>query len=274
MLRPRANRLPVVIDLPVADPWFVCSRVGDGITLVSEPHVHPLLRCNVWHVQGREFDLVVDTSLGLAPLRHLVDRQLAVGILAVATHSHSDHIGGLDEFTDRAAHRDEVAELAKPVLNFLESAVYGETVLGPYRRAGYVIPELFIDAVPPGGLQATIIERGPVPVTRVLDEGDIVDLGDRSFEVLHLPGHSPGSIGLWEAATGVLFAGDAAYDGPLLDELEGSDVDAYVSTMHRLRSLPVTVVHGGHERSFGRDRLIEICDHYLGHNLGVTGGMV
>jgi glyoxylase-like metal-dependent hydrolase (beta-lactamase superfamily II) len=61
----------------------------------------------------------------------------------------------------------------------------------------------------------------------------------------------------------VLFSGDAVYDGPLLDELDGSHVDAYLDTMRRLRALPVTVVHGGHETSFGRDRLIEICDDYL-----------
>ena len=40
---------------------------------------------------------------------------------------------------------------------------------------------------------------------RVLDEGDVIDAGDRAFEVLHLPGHSPDSIGLWDAASGVLF---------------------------------------------------------------------
>ena len=91
----------------------------------------------------------------------------------------------------------------------------------------------------------------------------MVDLGDRAFEVLHLPGHSPGSIGLWEAATGVLFSGDAVYDGPLLDELDGSDIEAYLATMDRLRQLPVTVVHGGHEPSFGRERLVEICERYL-----------
>ncbi len=81
--------------------------------------------------------------------------------------------------------------------------------------------------------------------------------------MLHLPGHSPGSVGLWERATGVLFSGDAVYDGPLLDELDGSDIDAYSATMRRLRDLPVTVVHGGHEPSFGRERLVEICDSYL-----------
>jgi glyoxylase-like metal-dependent hydrolase (beta-lactamase superfamily II) len=97
----------------------------------------------------------------------------------------------------------------------------------------------------------------------VLDDGDGVDLGDRAFEVLHLPGHSPGSIGLWEEATGTLFSGDAVYDGPLLDQLDGSDVDAYLSTMRRLRDLPVAVVHGGHEPSFGRERLVELCDAYL-----------
>ncbi|MEP7114440.1 MAG: MBL fold metallo-hydrolase [Ilumatobacteraceae bacterium] len=252
-----------MIDLPVADPWFVRDDIGSGITLVSEPHIHPLLRCNVWHVRGRTTDLVIDTSLGLAPLRHLVERELANGLLAVATHSHSDHIGGLGEFSDRAVHRSEAPDLAEPVTTYLASSDYGETVLGPYRSAGYSIPELFADAAPPGGLQAAIAVGDPVPATRLLDEGDIIDLGDRSFEVLHLPGHSPGSIGLWEAESGILFSGDAVYNGPLLDELEGSNVDAYVSTMRRLRELPVTAVHGGHESSFGRDRLIEICDQYL-----------
>ena len=252
-----------MIDLPVADPWFVCEHIGGGITHVNEPHVHPLLRCNVWHVHGRSTDLVIDTSLGLAPLRHLVERELSNGLLAVATHSHSDHIGGLGEFADRAVHRSESSDLAETVTTYLDSSVYGETVLGPYRQAGYSIPSLFIDAVPPGGLETTISEGDPVPATRLLDEGDIIDLGDRSFEVLHLPGHSPGSIGLWEASTGILFSGDAVYNGPLLDELDGSDIDTYVSTMRRLRELPVTVVHGGHEPSFGRDRLIEICDDYL-----------
>ena len=50
-----------------------------------------------------------------------------------------------------------------------------------------------------------------------IGEGDVIDLGDRAFEVLHLPGHSPGSIGLWDPAAGTLFSGDAIYDGPLLE---------------------------------------------------------
>ena len=112
-------------------------------------------------------------------------------------------------------------------------------MLGPYRDAGYIVPELLVDAVPPGGLAAATMDRAAAPPTRLLADGDVIDLGDRAFEVLHLPGHSPGSIGLWEAASGVLFSGDAVYDGPLLDELDDSDVDDYCATMRRLRDLPV-----------------------------------
>jgi glyoxylase-like metal-dependent hydrolase (beta-lactamase superfamily II) len=85
------------------------------------------------------------------------------------------------------------------------------------------------------------------PVARVrhhVGEGDEVDLGDRCFEVIHLPGHSPGSIGLWEESSGTLFSGDAIYDGPLLDELPESSIydycldhgsDADIAGQHRAR---------------------------------------
>ena len=53
----------------VVDPadWFRVSDVGDGVTLIEEPHVDPLLSANVWHVRGRDRDLVVDAGLGSSP---------------------------------------------------------------------------------------------------------------------------------------------------------------------------------------------------------------
>ena len=163
--------------------------------------------------------------------------------------------------TERAIHRAEADELADAgVVIARHDRGSAPRSSGPYVDAGYDMPDVLVDAVPAGGMAASRSPGRPAPATRLLAEGDVIDLGDRAFEVLHLPGHSPGSIGLWEPATGVLFSGDAIYDGPLLDELDGCDIAAYVATMRRLRELPVTVVHGGHEPSFGRGRLVELCD--------------
>ncbi|MCB1404296.1 MAG: MBL fold metallo-hydrolase, partial [Rhodobacteraceae bacterium] len=58
-------------------------------------------------------------------------------------------------------------------------------------------------------------------------------LGDRHFEVIHTPGHSPGGIALWEAATGILFSGDILYDGPLVEDTYHADAADYRRSMER-----------------------------------------
>jgi glyoxylase-like metal-dependent hydrolase (beta-lactamase superfamily II) len=51
-------------------------------------------------------------------------------------------------------------------------------------------------------------EIRPAPATTLLADADVIDIGDRRFEVLHLPGHSPGCIALYEADTRILLSGD------------------------------------------------------------------
>ncbi len=147
----------------------------------------------------------------------------------------------------------------------LRVAAYGEAGIREVEKAGYRMPEdgEFLTALPYEGFDPGAQTIEPATPTWLVEEGDVINLGDRSFEVLHFPGHSPGSIGLWEAATGTLFSGDAIYDGPLLYVFGDSNIDDYIRTLERLRELPVTVVHGGHDPSFGRERMIEICDTYL-----------
>lgn len=85
-----------------------------------------------------------------------------------------------------------------------------------------------------------------------------------------LSASTPGGIGLWEASTGTLFSGDAPYDGPLIVGLHHSNFTDSVRTLHRLKDLPVRVVHAGHDPSFGRDRLVELVDAYLAKGIERT----
>ena len=95
------------MTLRIADRWFEWERLADGITRIWEPHVIRVMQCNIWHVRGRDRDLIIDTGMGIASLAqaaaHLFDKALT----AVATHTHIDHVGSLHEFSDRIVHEAE-----------------------------------------------------------------------------------------------------------------------------------------------------------------------
>ncbi len=237
------------MEIATADSWYQTRTMSDGITWIWEPHIKPYYRCNIWHVRGRDRDLLIDSGMGVVSLREQVQLVAERPLLAVATHTHFDHIGTHHEFPERAVHLAESHILVRP---------------DRYNTVAddYVSDEIFT-ALPPGGWQAEKYEVKPAPATWLVDEGDRVDLGDRSFDILHLPGHSPGSIALLEPATGILFSGDVIYDGPLAYEAYHTEMEEYIRSMRRILSLPVTQVHGGHFDSFGGDRMREIAQAFL-----------
>lgn len=250
--------------LPITQNWFDRENLADGITRLSEPYVDPFARCNVWHVRGRDRDLLIDTGLGVASLREAAADLFGHGVTAVLTHSHFDHIGGAYEFSSRVAHASEVEELARPrgFRGLTARALADELVQG-LRAAGYSVPDHLLTALPHEAFAVEDYRVQSAPLTGTVEDGDVIDLGDRAFEVLEVPGHSQGSIALWEARTKTLFSGDAIYDGPLLFELPGSSVADYIRTLRRLLTLDVSVVHAGHDPSFGKQRLHEIARSYL-----------
>ncbi len=227
-----------------ADQWYETIRFSDDITLVHEPWIKPFYRCNMWHVRGRDRDLLFDTGLGHFSLCSHVQLVTQRPLTCVASHTHFDHIGCHHEFPHRCVHHVEAHILADP----RNDLTYADR---------YATDDMF-DRLP-AGWDATHYRVKPAPAQTLLNHGDIIDLGNRAFEVVHTPGHSPGGIGLFEKSTGIFLSGDVIYDGPLID----GDVPTYVKTMDALRSLPVTVVHGGHYPSFGNTRFHQIIDEYI-----------
>jgi glyoxylase-like metal-dependent hydrolase (beta-lactamase superfamily II) len=207
---------------------------------------------------------MIDTGMGIVSLREAARELLDKDVTAVATHTHTDHVGNHHEFEHTLVHKLEADNLRKPSdRGTLLASVMGPEEIRKLAEAGYPFEGDLVTALPHAGYDLSSYSLRDAPVTEIVTEGDVIDIGNRHFEVLHLPGHSPGSIGLWEAATGTLFSGDAIYDGPLLDEIDGADIPTYVRTMQRLRELPVEIVHAGHDPSFGRARLVELVDAYL-----------
>ena len=232
-----------------AEDWYRTERVGYDVTHIFEPFVRAFYRCNMWHVRGRDRDLLVDSGMGVVSLRTWVPLVTEKTCLAIASHTHFDHIGCHHEFPDRLVHGAEADLLAHPTRDGSLADMY-------------VSDEMFT-RLPPEPYRSTAYAVRGAPATRIVADGDIIDLGDRCFEVLHTPGHSPGGIALWEAATGILFSGDVVYDGPLVEDNYHSDPHDYYASMKRLHDFPVRVVHGGHFPSYDGDRHRRIIRQWL-----------
>jgi glyoxylase-like metal-dependent hydrolase (beta-lactamase superfamily II) len=242
----------VLAAVPPAQ-WYETIAFADGVTLIHEPWMPGFFRCNMWHVRGRDRDLLIDTGLGAVPLRRHVPLLNGRPIVCVLSHSHFDHIGSAHEFEERWIHAAEAAILADPQPQ--------KTLFAKYAHDDPAITQQMFLRVPEG-FHASAHAIKPAPATRRLDAADRIDLGDRVLRILHTPGHSPGHVALFEERTGILFAQDAVYDGPLVDSCYHSDIDDYLATMALLDQLEPSIVHGGHFASFGATRLHQLIAAY------------
>lgn len=235
--------------------WFSKSIVDTTTTMLTEPFVTDYCRANIWLVRGSDIDMLVDTGMGICALAPEIATTPGKPLLVVATHVHLDHVGSLHEFAWRAGPRIEAP--------FFDTMPDAATYAHMFRNFPGAVSEL-----PYAGWSSADYAIKPAPLHRLLDEGDVIELGDRRFCVLHLPGHSPGSIGLFDELDGTLFSGDAIHGGLLVDDMPDSDRAAYCATMRRLIALPVRVAHGGHTDSIDGARMREIAEDYLRRNEG------
>ena len=105
------------------------------------------------------------------------------------------------------------------------------------------------------GVQA---EDAAVEIERRLEEGDVVRIGNGELHVLHVPGHSPGSICLYDKEDGFVIVGDALFEGSIgRTDLPGGNHRQLIDAIRsKLLTLPKdTVVLSGHgdATSIGRE---------------------
>jgi glyoxylase-like metal-dependent hydrolase (beta-lactamase superfamily II) len=231
--------------------WFITTPAAPGVFLTTEPHVNSFFRANCYTVLGRDADLQFDFGSGLLPYRPALPLTGAP-VLAVASHAHIDHVGGFHEFATRLGHAAEAAGFADMNDTSTLKHLFRDQAFGPS-----------LTQPPHSGFRLADWTLTPAPLTGLLAEGDRIDLGSRTFTVLHLPGHSPGGIGLLDEHAGLLLAGDAVYDDDLLDDIPGASVPDYLATMTRLLTLDCRLVLAGHGAPFDQSRLRSIARTYI-----------
>ena len=182
-------------------------------------------------------------------------------VIVVLTHVHFDHSGGAHHFEKVYIHPDD--------LPGLRHGRQSQTL-------NYVKP-LHFDQLPYQGFSACTYK---VPPTQCLPirEGDTVELGGgEKLEIMHLPGHSKGSIAVYNPRREELFSGDIVYEcgsgNGLLDWLPTSHVGDYMNSATRLTDWlsqhPVPTLYPGHFGAMTSQRAVDILSEYMESRSGV-----
>jgi hydroxyacylglutathione hydrolase len=154
----------------------------------------------------------------------------------IMTHTHLDHIGCLPEIARELphaevwVHKDEALPLERGDARI----VFGNALFEQMVRSQFSIPD--------GHFQTT--------VHRKLEDGENLDLGGVTLKVIHLPGHSVGSIGLFNEEHRLLISGDTIYaDGAIgRYDLVSANAGELKSSLETVAQLDVDILLPSHNR--------------------------
>ena len=218
--------------------WFTIDQVDEGTYIISEYRHWEETHCYL--LIGNDRTLLIDTGLGICNISDQVKKLTDKPATAVATHIHWDHIGGHKYFPNFYIHKAELDWLSGrfplPVQTVKNMVADRCELPEDFNIDGYAI---FQDKA-----------------SRLLNDRDRIDLGGRTIQVLHTPGHSPGHLCFWEDEKGYLFSGDLVYEGTLFANYPSTDPQNYLASLEKIAVLPTKRLFPGHHSLDIRPELI------------------
>jgi glyoxylase-like metal-dependent hydrolase (beta-lactamase superfamily II)/membrane-bound inhibitor of C-type lysozyme len=201
--------------------WFEVYRVADGVFAIYEPGQFEEVISFL--ITGENRALLFDTGLGIGDMKRVVEQLTDLEIIVLNSHTHYDHIGGNYQF-DTIYGRDTEYTRGRAAGSDTEA-------VAEFLKEGWVWKPL------PEGFVVEDFRSREFTISRIVDEGDVINLGGRKLEILSTPGHAPDAICLLDRDNRILLTGDSFYLAPLYTHLDGSDFLDYAKTAARLAGL-------------------------------------
>ena len=218
------------------------TRISDGICfiqgqdeMIPDSHVYVIGK-----PESQDLS-IIDAGLmgkGGYKIQSLLDNGISLEHIkrVIMTHTHLDHIGCFAEIKKRMpwidlwVHSVEAEELEQGD----ERTVYGMDMFKNMCQDQYSLKD---------GEFKFIVEKR-------LGDGETIEIGDMAWQIIHIPGHSAGSIALYEKKDKILIPGDVVYADYAIGrfDLHGADPAKHHDSLNRLAELKVNILLPGHNR--------------------------
>lgn len=223
--------------------WFEIEKVNEHLFVIRErldliESKFLTKYTNLYLIIGSKSVLLLDTGSGIGNLKGVVDQIIkSKELIVINSHNHFDHVLGNCQFNKIHIHRLDFLKLMKPFnIDFLRK-IDNVDIKMEYSKYEFQFP-MASEHIP-------------------LMDGDLFDLGDISVEVLHTPGHTPGSISLLTNLN-ELFTGDTIHYGSIYLPPK-IEYNTYLETLNilyqKIEGLDNLRIYPGHE-TFNHDLTI------------------
>jgi len=237
------------------DGWGIPGIHGP----TAEDELDGYVQSGVYLIRGQGENLLIDTGNWTLPeyangmgdfLVELLDKEKNDLKYIFITHFHYDHVGNADMLKKRYGAKVACHPHDKPIIEDPMIVTRRENIT----RFGLTPEEMLEDFnLAPGeslGLSDPEIIRKywnfPVEVDLEVDDGDILEVGGLRLEVVHLPGHCPGHIGLWNPNTRTLYPGDLMHYPTPLGPYPIGNAKAHSHSIQRCLDLNPDLLLEGH----------------------------
>jgi len=232
--------LPAQPPLPnkLDHPWFKAEKIRDKVWRIADDDID-----NIYLIEGRDSALLIDNGTGAANLHNYLKSITKLPLILVNTHSHPDHTGSIIQFDKIHAHPNDFK-----MIRFFAT---------PKMRA-QMTTAMGLNRVP-DSLRFHVSDTSYMPTLLPAKDGYVFDLGDRKIEVIHVPGHTPGSICLLDHKDKLLYTGDNDNSLVWLHPQDALPLDVYLKSLLKLqaRSAESTTLMPAHGPPVDRDFINE-----------------
>ena len=231
--------------------FFTSKKIYDNVTCIAGMGGE---LCYL--VEGKERALLIDGLSGVGSLKAFVRELTELPVTLVITHGHVDHAPAIYEFGEGYIHPDDIALMYSPLHSSME------------RRLNFALGGKRMGTLRTEPTMADVIPSVPVKTYPVYD-GDIFDLGGTQIEVVHVPGHTYGSIALIDKDNRACYTGDCCNANTLLFLPGSTTIEEYKESLLHFKTKQgdFDVCWGGHGAGSVPNTVIDegiaLCDEIL-----------
>ena len=235
--------------------FFINERVSEHITRIRD-----LSLTASYLITGSEKTALIDTGIGYGSIRKHINSELDKDAnLVILTHGHLDHASGAESFSDVPVYLNEND---RELMNrhVFDKQLRFDYIKTMHNRIKMPLPEPVFD---------DLIDGFDSNNTLPLNDGDVFDLGGITLQMIHVPGHTMGSMMVLIKEERTILFGDACGPGVLLVEDECATVRQYRDRLRNVKGYEYLYDHvlRNHDTCESQKSIlgnvIEVCDEIL-----------